>query len=179
MKQWWRRLHRWAGLMLAGYVVFYCVTGLLLNHRRDFQYFQQRDRAVSPVMPQDTTVLRAFIDAYKRQINRADDPRVIRIRDNGVIEFLYGAHGKTTYIIDPERGTMARVDKSERQPWHWLNRLHKSFQTSGLWLALTDVVGVLIIFLTLSGLLLFHYTRRDIWLLLGGLFVLGLGMVLA
>jgi hypothetical protein len=178
-KKIWRKLHRWVGLILVGFVVFYCVTGLLLNHRRDFDYFQQRQKSVVRVKIQDPRILHDFIDTYKQQINRSDDPRVIRIREDGTIEFLYGSHGRTTYVIEPQAGTMTRIDKSERQPWHWLNRLHKTFKTSGSWLLLTDLVGLLVIFLTLTGLVIFRYTRHDFLLLIGGLVLLLLGMVVA
>ncbi|NOY13255.1 MAG: hypothetical protein GXP51_06110 [Deltaproteobacteria bacterium] len=95
-----RKLHRWFGLALAGLILFYCVTGLLLNHRKAFDYFIDKQQTVSRVEQSDTALMRQFIDFYKQQIGRADDPTVIRIRDAQTIEFLYGSHGKTTFIIN-------------------------------------------------------------------------------
>ncbi len=175
----WRKLHRWAGLSLTGFVVFYCLTGLLLNHRQYFAYFQERRQSVVRVEVQDRQPLLDFINTYKQRIDRQDDPRVIRIREGGVIEFLYGSHGRTTYVIDPLAGTMTRIDKSDNQPWYWLNRLHKAYKTSTAWQLLTDVVALLVIFLAVTGLVIFRYTRQDMLLLAGGLLLLLLGMLAA
>ncbi|MCI5222276.1 MAG: hypothetical protein D3924_06280 [Candidatus Electrothrix sp. AR4] len=175
----WRKLHRWAGVLLTAFVLFYCLTGLLLNHRRAFDYFQTRHRSVFDIEVQKQDVLEEFIATYKQQISRDDDPTVIRIKKGGVIEFLYGSHGRTTYVIDSMKGVMTRIDKNELHPWHWLNRLHKSYKTNFSWLLLTDAVAVLIIFLALSGLVIFRYTRQDFFLLTMGVVLLLLGMALA
>ncbi len=39
MKKLFKNIHRWIGLLLVGFVVFYCFTGILLNHRKGFNYF--------------------------------------------------------------------------------------------------------------------------------------------
>jgi hypothetical protein len=175
----WRKLHRWTGLLLTGFILFYCLTGLLLNHRRSFDYFQTRHSTVSEVEVQGQDVLKEFIDKYKQLIGRDDDPAVIRIKTGGIIEFLYGSHGRTTYVIDSMKGVMTRIDKKERRLWHWLNRLHKSYKTAFSWLLLTDVVALLIIFLSLSGLVISRYARQDVLLLIMGAVLLLLGMALA
>ncbi len=170
-----RRLHRWFGLVIATLVIFYCITGLLLNHRRSFAYFIDRSTTVSSVPVSDTAVMRAFIDLYKGQIGRTDDPTVIRIRGAETIEFLYGSHGKTTYIIDPRKGEMMRIEKTPRQPWHHLNRLHKVFRTSSLWLVIADFTCLAILLVTLTGLLIFRYHPLDWLLMVVGIALLCMG----
>lgn len=167
----WRILHRWTGLLLLGLVVFYCASGLLLNHRRDLSYFIARERSVAQVAAADAAPLHVLLDSYKEEIGRSDDPAVIRIKGDGRLEFLYGSHGKTTYIIDPEAGTMETVEKVYREPWTRLNNLHKVFKTGPLWLAVADLAGLGIFFLGLSGLLLSRLTSRDYLLIAGGLFL--------
>ena len=166
-------------MLLVGFVFFYCITGLLLNHRQGFKYFQTRQKSVVQVEVAGQDMLQEVVDAYKLQINRSDNPKVIRIKDGGVIEFLYGSHGRTTYIIETQTGTMTRVDKSDTQPWYWLNRLHKAYKTSMSWQLLTDFIAILLMLLTLSGLVVFRYTRLDFLLLAGGFVVLLLGMLVA
>ena len=172
-----RRLHRWFGLGVAALVIFYCITGLLLNHRRAFSYFIDRQTTVSKVPVSDTSVMRAFIDLYKQQIGRADDPTVIRIRGSQTIEFLYGSHGKTTYIIYPRKGEMRKIEKSPRQPWHHLNRLHKVFRTSRLWLAIADLACLSILLVTVSGLFILRYRPLDWFLVFGGVALLMIGLL--
>ena len=178
MQNIWRTLHRWLGLGLIGFTLFYGVTGVLLNHRQGFDYFQRKEKSVSTVSVSDTALLRQFIDTYKQQIGRSDDPAVIRIRDEK-IELLYGSHGRTTYVVDPARGTMERIDKFERQPWSWLNGLHKVAGTSTSWLALADLAGLGLLFLVASGLLLLRFRPLDYLLTLAGLVLLGFGLWLA
>lgn len=174
-----RKLHRWFGLFLAGLVIFYCITGLLLNHRKTFNYFTDKHRTVSRVEPSDSTLLREFINLYKNQIGRSDDPTVIRIRNGQTIEFLYGSHGRTTFIIDPEKGAMTTIEKRPRRPWNRLNSLHKVFKTNTLWLIIADFTCIAILLITLTGLVIFRYRPLDWLLLIGGVLLLLTGLFLA
>lgn len=178
-KKIWRQIHRWIGLLLAGFVIFYCVTGVLLNHRQEFDYFQTKQKNVSVVDVPSLHDIQRFIDTCKKQINRDDNPKVIRIKEGGVIEFLYGSHGRVTYVIDSGVGTMTRIEKLDQQPWNWLNRLHKVSKTSDGWRLLADGVVCVLLLLTLTGLFLLRYSRQDVLLLLGGLGLLFLGFVIA
>ena len=178
-KRRWRKIHRWAGLFLLGFLVLYSLTGLLLNHRKSFGYFQTRQKTVTEVEVQPQDVLNDVLDTYKQEIGRDDNPTVIRLKKGGVIEFLYGSHGRTTYIIDSMKGSMTRIDKHDQQPWYRLNSLHKSYKVGNSWIWLTDCIAILMIILALSGLLIFRFTRLDLLLLaLGGAVMLG-GMILA
>jgi hypothetical protein len=174
----WRDLHRWTGMILVAFVGFYCFTGLILNHRHAFSYFVEQQRSISPVPVQEPEQLRSFIESYKDLINRSDDPTVIRIKDGNIIEFLYGSHGKTTYVIDPKKGTMEKVDKIYQQPWTWLNNLHKAFKTSDLWLVVADGAALAILFLGLSGVLLIRLRVVDCLLLCGSVGMLVAAMLL-
>jgi len=173
------KLHRWSGLVLAAFILFYCVTGILLNHRAAFDYFVGKESQSSTVAVSDTSALDTFLEKYKARINRTDDPKVIRIRDDRTIEFLYGSHGKTTYVIDPAQGTMEIIEKHPVQPLAWLNDLHKSAKTSALWLWLTDLVALVIIGLTVTGLLVVRYRKLELFLLTGGVVLLVVGGMLA
>ncbi|MDH5299420.1 MAG: PepSY-associated TM helix domain-containing protein [Desulfobulbaceae bacterium] len=178
-KRIFHKLHRWGGLILAALVFFYCVTGILLNHRAAFDHFIVKERTVAAVPASDTAVLEAFLAFYKRQIGREDDPTVIRINKERTIEFLYGAHGQTTYVIDPRAGTMEKVEKRPQQPFSFLNDLHKAAKTSDLWLLLADFTGAVVITITVTGLLVVRYRPLDYLLAAGGVLLLVAGMWLA
>lgn len=178
-KNLWRKIHRWLGLLLAAFTLFYGLTGLLLNHRQFFDQFQNTESSVSKINVQEQAALQQFINGYKQQIGRDDDPSVIRIKEDGVLEFLYGSHGRTTYTVDPKAGTLTRIDKIDQQPWYWLNQLHKSAKTSLFWLLLTDSIALLLTVLLMSGLFLLRFRRQDVLLLLAGAALLLLGMAVA
>lgn len=164
-----RKLHRWIALFIAGFIIFYSITGILLNHRKAFHYFIQKEHTIQRVPLSNTSKLREFIEFYKRQIGRNDDPKVIRIKDGDTLEFLYGSHGRITYTIHPAKGIMEIVQKSELQPWSHLNRLHKAFKTSRSWIFFSDLSSLLLLTVTLSGLLIFHYKKSDYAILALGL----------
>ena len=103
---------------------------------------------------------------------------IIGIADR-TIEFLYGSHGKTTYVINPDRGTMEIIAKHPMQPLTWLNDLHKSSKTSSLWIWLTDLVAVVIMGITITGLLVVRYRRLELLLLIGGVVLLVVAGLLA
>lgn len=173
MKRWFLKLHRWSGFFLLFPLLFYCLTGVLLNHRRDFGYFLHKYRTLKSVAPHDDSSIKEFIDFYRQQIGRSDSPRVIRIRGDGLIEFLYGTHGKVTYVIDPLRGKMEIIEKS---PWPVISRLNDLHRASGFsfwWVFLADALALMMAILALTGLFLLPLRRADWFLLLmGGLVLL-------
>ncbi len=178
-------MHRWhrnLAAMVTLPLVFYAATGVLLNHRREFGYFQSRVREERAVARRDLAPLREFIAFYKDQIGRADDPAVIRIRDGRTVEFLYGSHGQVTYVIDPREGRMVRLEKRPVEPWNTLNRIHKAFKTPGFWAWSADVMSALMIASVLTGLLFpgaWRRSRRHLLLWGGGFAALLVGLAWA
>ena len=163
------RLHRWGGLLTAAIILFYSLTGILLNHRQAFDYFQSSETTKVSVPTADLTAINGFIDQYRQAIKRSDAPEVIRIKGGKTIELLYGSHGQTTYTIDPVAGTMVVESKRPSQPLYLLNKLHKAAKTSPLWLWLSDALSLFLVVATLSVLLAMRYRPLDYWLLALGL----------
>ena len=172
-------LHRWGGLLTAAFILFYSLTGLVLNHRQLFSYFQSSQISHQAVPKTDLTAINAFIGQYREQIKRADAPEVIRIKDGKTIELLYGSHGQTTYTINPAAGTMEVETKSPSQPLYFFNKLHKAAKTSTVWLALSDALSLALIVATISILTAMRYRPLDFCLLTLGLVLFLAGGVLA
>ncbi|GAB4283932.1 MAG: hypothetical protein Kow0092_38550 [Deferrisomatales bacterium] len=174
----WPQWHRAGSAALAVPLVFYAVTGVLLNHRRAFDYFQSRAVSVRPVAKKDMGPLREFVAFYRAEIGQADDPAVIRIKNGRTVEFLYGSHGRVTYVIDPRAGRMTRLEKRPAEPWSTLNRLHKAFETPGPWVWVADLVSALLVVSLLTGLAVPGAWRRTwrhvaLWGLAFAVLVLG------
>jgi hypothetical protein len=174
-----RTLHRWGGLSLVALLVFYCLTGILMNHRQVFDYFLVRQNEKRTVEPVDIGELGRTINRYAQLTGESKPPAVVRITNDGTVELLYGSHGAVTYVFPSGKGEMEKIVKVPTRPWYWLNKLHKAAGTGSGWLTVADFAGVALLFLAGSGLFLMHWRRGD-WLalMLGGTILL-LGMYLA
>lgn len=173
------KLHRWGGLLTAAFILFYSLTGLILNHRQAFTYFQSSQITRQAVPKTELTAINAFIGQYREQIKRDDAPEVIRIKDGKTIELLYGSHGQTTYTIDPSAGSMEVETKHPSQPLYLFNKLHKAAKTSPLWLGLSDALSLALIIATVSILTAMRYRPLDLCLLSAGLALCLAGGLLA
>jgi len=174
-----RNIHRWGGLLVAAFVFFYALTGILLNHRKAFSYFYRLKIEKTHIAPSDTKKIRDFVEHYKSLIRRQDDPTVIKIKGSDTVEFLYGSHGLVRYIIKPEKGEIVRTDKVFVEPLNRLNNvLHKAVMTSDLWIVFSDLFSSFLILSTITGFFIFRYRRLDRILLLGGTVLLTLFMVI-
>ncbi len=174
-----RTIHRWGGLLVAAFVIFYALTGILLNHRKTFHYFYRVKTEKTQMAPSDTEKIRAFIEHYKTLIKRQDDPTVIKIKGSDTVEFLYGSHGLVRYVIKPEKGQIVRKEKVFFEPLNRLNNiLHKAARTSDLWIIFSDVFSVLLIVSTITGLFILRYQKADIFLVILGVVLLTLFAVI-
>jgi len=170
-----REIHRWGGLLVAAFVLFYALTGILLNHRKAFSYFYRLKIEKTRIAPSDTKKIRDFVEHYKSLINRQDDPTVIKIKGSDTVEFLYGSHGLVRYIIKPEKGEIVRTEKVFVEPLNRLNNiLHKAAKTSNIWIVFSDLFSSLLVLITIAGLFIFRYRKIDVFLLVMGVVLLAL-----
>ena len=172
-----RRWHRALGAVVTLPLVFYAVTGIALNHRKEFGYFQERTTRTWAVAPRDVAPLQQFIAFYKGQLGRQDDPAVIRIKGERTVEFLYGSHGQTTYTIDPVAGQITELTKRARQPWTTLNALHRAFKTPTPWPWVSDALTLTLLGALFTGFWVPGAWRRSRWSLAG--WSIGFGVLLS
>ncbi len=178
VRKWLRNLHRWLGLLSLGLLLLYCVTGVLLNHRRAFGYFIDRIRTVRPLeAPVDTSEIATVVARLAARTGEGRPPTVVKITPDGTVSLLYGSHGAVTYTFAPGAPAMERVEKRPRQPWFRLNRFHKVVRTHAAWLVLADFAALCLVFVALTGLFLFRYRRLDRWLLAAGLLLVAGGVL--
>ena len=179
VRKWLRKLHRWLGLTCFGLLLFYCITGIALNHRRAFGYFLDRVHTSRPlVAPVDTSEISAVIERLAARTGEDRPPTVVKITPDGTVALLYGSHGVVTYTFTPGVAAMERIEKRPRQPWFLLNRFHKVVRTRPAWLLVADATAACLIVVAVTGLFVFRYRRLDWLLLVAGLF-LAAGSVLA
>ncbi|MEW6426912.1 MAG: PepSY-associated TM helix domain-containing protein [Thermodesulfobacteriota bacterium] len=174
-----RTLHRWGGLLLSALAVFYCLTGVLMNHRAALGYFQEKKSEKKTVAVVETAPLTATIGRYVALTGEPKPPGVVKIRDDDTVELLYGSHGAVTYVFPPGTGEMEKIVKTPSEPWYRWNVLHKAAGTGTAWLTLADFTGGALLAVAATGLFLIHWRRGDWLALLLGCGLLLLGVALA
>jgi len=173
-----RSLHRWGGMLTSAFLLFYSASGLILNHRQAFSYFQTSHTEQRAVPQSSLAPINQFIDQYRELTGQQEAPSVIRIKDGKTVELLYGSHGQTTYTIDPSAGAMQVERKGPSQPLFLFNKLHKAAKTGPLWLMVSDVLSLALILATLAILATMRYRALDLCLLAAGcLLCLGGGLL--
>ncbi len=174
-----RRLHRGCGLIAFAFLLFYTFTGILLNHRKFFNNFLKEEQVKLAKPLTDSRLLSSFIKQCQAQIGDAREPSIIIIRDRKTIDFRYDRHGSEGFILNPAAGTITRISKEPREPWHALKWLHVAYLTSPIWVVVSDLIALIILLTALSGLYCFRYQRRDVLAAVGGLLLFMAAVLMA
>ena len=161
-KKTWRMIHRLTGLFTLIFLIFYAFSGVMLNHRKYFDNFMSVTTTAQEVA-MDPQLLTAFMQSCQQVIGRDDTPEIIFIRDGKAIEIRYGRHDPVLYRIRPDVAILETDTRTYHQPWHGMKWLHVAYQTSPIWVWVTDLVGVVMLVMSLSALFCFHYRKADLW----------------
>jgi hypothetical protein len=187
--RWLRRVHGWVGLWGAALGLLFGVTGFLLNHRTVMKIpaLQMQESQLQLALPQpapdDAKAFAAWVqgrlelrkDPYKVSI---DAPKPIAW--NGAM-VPQPAHWKTefhlpqvSYSVDYLVGnSFATVKRQDVNALGFLMRLHKGVGMNASWILLVDTLAGAMIFLSLTGVLLWTKMRGSRLTLAG----LGLGSI--
>jgi len=164
-----RNWHRDFGYFIAGMTLIYAVSGIALNHRKDWN---PDYRVVSETILLDVQQWRTYsseeikqvlqlfnqVPVYKKHFN--SNQKVVKIFvENGMV------------IFNPLNGS-AEMELLIRRPvFYHINRLHMA-ATSKAWVWVSDILSVVLIFVAVSGLFLLKGKKglsgRGWWLTLLG-----------
>ncbi|HYQ56014.1 MAG TPA: PepSY-associated TM helix domain-containing protein [Draconibacterium sp.] len=156
IRKYLRTLHRDFGYFIVGMTIVYCLSGIFLNHRHDF----------NPDYKISSTNFKLEIDKkqsysdeeIKQSIKSVQNDVVYKkhyINNEGEIR-IFIENGEV--VIDPDtgQGTMRYL---KRRPLIFsMNKLHRS--TLGtIWKWVSDVMGAILLFVAISGLFLLKGKR--------------------
>ncbi len=184
----WRRrlllLHRDLGCVAVGLTVVYAVSGIVVNHRADWDPNNARHEDVRPVgLPSALlgspapAAGDASAAAAEGQLARAHDARLaLRIgqafgrserpwkvfwRGPDLMTLLYGRGDSDLIDYHPSTGQAVWRTKTERPVLRALNFLHLN-EGRGFWTYLADAFAALLLFMAISGVLLLR-GRLGLW----------------
>ncbi|WP_339734715.1 PepSY-associated TM helix domain-containing protein [uncultured Sunxiuqinia sp.] len=164
--------HRDLGYFITGLVLIYAVSGIALNHRKDWN---PDYRVVSETMLFDERPWRAYSAEEIRQVLKLFDHGPVykkHFNSNQKVVKIFIENGMIIY--DPLNGT-AEMELLVRRPvFYHINKLHMA-ATSKAWIWVSDILSVVLIFVSVSGLFLLGgkngLSGRGWWLTLLGFIV--------
>ncbi|MGQ8335548.1 PepSY-associated TM helix domain-containing protein [Sunxiuqinia sp. A32] len=170
-----RVLHRDFGYLITGMVIIYAVSGIALNHRKDWnphhiivhEEIQIDDiTADSPDQHEIDRLLEGFEyqPKYKKHYTTASGILKIFVENGMVIYYPYRK--------------IAELEILEKRPvFYAINKLHLA-GTKRAWIWVSDILSVVLIFVTISGLFLLKGKNgllgRGWWLTLIGFAIPGI-----
>lgn len=147
-RAWLRSLHRDAGYLAVGLTFVYALSGLAVNHIKDWDpNFRQIERThhVPTPLPEDD---RAASNAVLSALHVEGTPREVYREGDSGLEILFD---KRTFHVDTATGTVHEDGEEPRfflrlANWLHLNRGKKA------WSYIADGYAVFLLFLASSGL---------------------------
>lgn len=168
-----RLTHRYVSYLCAGMLFVYLVSGLLLNHQKQFTFLNQKREHTVDYIFQMPDRAEDFTEAKARQIldNLGCDPDSYTRHTLGDEQItLFGQEGLTVRLDATTQ--QATVKKRYRPPFLTaLNTLHRN--PARIWTVASDLFLALMALLLVTGLLIVP-GRKGLWGLGGILTLAGL-----
>jgi uncharacterized protein len=167
-----RSLHRDFGYLVVGITFIYVVSGIAMNHRQDWNPHYSlisEEIEISPSEKKEFT--KEEIDVL---LDRFEFEPVYKkhflTKNNQVKIFVE----EGTVIVDPEQGR-ASLEVLKKRPFFFqINKIHLA-QTARIWVWISDVMAVFLLFVAISGLFLlkgkYGIKGRGLWLTVLGILV--------
>jgi hypothetical protein len=180
-----RRFHAWVGLSGAAFGLLFGLTGLLQNHRSvmkvDLGNVEERKVQVELAAPAESP--EALAQALQTQLGwkpermktRVQKPRGAKFQGADVKAaetwmVLYSGHMHSARAAYAPGNKTVELEQQDANLIETLSRLHRADGGQAAWILLTDAVAMGLIFMSLSGTLL--------WTKLSGPRLLAVGLSL-
>lgn len=191
--KWLRRTHAWVGLWGAALGLLFGVSGILLNHRTIMKIPAARmeqsqiELALPTPLPADAKALAEWLQA---QLNIDREPSKVIIEPAKTVTWAgqtFQQPGQWRVdFINPQQSVNAEywvgnvfvsIRRQDANIFAFITRLHKGVGMGTAWILLADTLAGGLVFLSLTGLLLWTKLHGSRLLMAGlGLVSLGLGI---
>jgi hypothetical protein len=167
-----RILHRDFGYFVVGITFIYTVSGIALNHRTDWNphYILVSEDLTLPSTSQTEYTKDEITAMLKKFSYDAAYRKHFITRNNEVKIFVEGG----TVMYNPEQGKVELEVLKKRPFFFEINKIHLA-QTGQLWIWISDIMAVLMLFVAISGLFIlkgkYGMKGRGLWLTALGIVV--------
>jgi uncharacterized protein len=179
IRKWNQAVHRDLGYFFAGLTVIYALSGIALNHIKDWDpnyHITQRDVQVKPFEQEGFT--RAMAIAMIEPLGEADSYKNHYFPEPGILKiFLDGG----SLTVDAELGEGLLEHARRRSVFFEANFLHYNTPKK-LWTWYADIFAGALIIMAISGIFILKgkkgITDRGAWLVAAGLIIPAIFLVL-
>ena len=154
IRKWSRAVHRDLSFFFAGVIIIYAVSGICLNHKRDFNAAYSIERSEFTVkgdFPESgTSVDREFVTGLIGQLSEKETySRHAMAGENTLKVFFKGGSSLEVELDDGE----AVYEKVRKRPvLYQFNRLH--YNPSRWWTWFSDIFAVSLVLITVTGIIM-------------------------
>lgn len=148
----WRHLnnvvHRDVGYLAVGLTIVYAVSGVALNHVRDWNPSYRLERSFRTIAPIEATGRDAIVAEARRKLELDEPPRNAFRPDPETLRLFYAQH---TYSIDLPTGAVL-VERTRTRPVLFeMNQMHLN-APKRVWTFVADLYAVALVALAFTGL---------------------------
>jgi uncharacterized protein len=167
-----RILHRDLGYFIVGMTIVYCLSGIYLNHRHDFNPdYRIYNTSFQTDIGKDTDVNEIMLKGILEKLDHDVVFKKHYITNQGNIK-IFIENGEV--VINPETGE-GEMNYLQRRPVIFeMNKLHKA-SIGTLWKWVSDGMSVILLFVAVSGLFLLKgkrgLVRWGLWWTIAGIIV--------
>ncbi len=170
-RRWLFKLHRDIGFVCVGLTLVYCVSGVAVNHRHDWDYNYALDltthpvgaasELIGPTLGGATTGEEVVAREHQQELVASllgrlaleKAPHNVFWRGPRRLSLFFGEGDTDVVDYDPVAGTAVHEVKRPRLLLRELNALHLN-EPEGAWTWIADIFAVALLFLAISGMLM-------------------------
>lgn len=179
-RKWNRILHRDIGYFFFGLTIIYCISGIALNHKKDWYpsyNITYKDFVITDNIDK-TTVTDKWVLALLKKYNEEDHYKKYFFPDSRTLK-IFIDNGTVSINMESKK---AYIEKISKRPFFFeVNFLH--YNPGKWWMWFSDIFCVGMIIVAITGLFIIaksknSLSRRGIWFIIAGLIVPVLALIL-
>jgi uncharacterized protein len=168
----WRHLnnvlHRDIGYLAVGLTVVYAVSGLAVNHVRDWNPSYRVEKTILTIPPIEATERGEIVRIAKESLGIAQEPRNVFRPDPETLQLFFR---EANYRIDLPTGSVIVESARPRPVLFEMNQLHLN-TPKRVWTLVADVYALALVVLAITGMFVLKgrtgITGRGAWLTAAG-----------
>jgi uncharacterized protein len=179
-RKWNRILHRDIGYFFFGLTIIYCISGIALNHKKDWNpnyNISYKDFNINENIDKSNINL-DWVKLLLKNFNEENHYKKYFFPNQNTLK-IFIDNGSITLDLDTKEGY---IEKITRRPFFFeINFLH--YNPGKWWLWFSDLFCVGMIIIAISGLFIIaksknSLSRRGVWFVIAGLIVPILALIL-